>query len=263
MVVLVCGSARAQLIEDDPPNKFNYVIGASVRVAPEYAGSSKQVAKLRPLWAMQYGRYRISPSGAGTLLGFGVDDAGPGASAELLRSSDWKFGVGLRWTHGRPASSSPFLAGLPDVRSTLLGRAQLTYRLSENWAVSGSLTQDLLGRGGGALASVGLGVRKRLQERVEWTVGSGVNFGDPRYMQTHFGIIEAASLSSGLPAYNARAGISDVNLGTGVTLMLARRWFAFGGVGTSRLLGDAATSPVTRDRNASFVSIGLAYRCCP
>lgn len=256
------GAAFAQVSDDDAPKALRYVLGASVRVAPEYAGSSNQVAKLRPVWALEYGRYRISPSGAGTLLGFGVDDAGPGASAELLRTSDWKFGVALRWTTGRPASASPFLTGLPDVRSTLLGRAQVSYRLAERWSLAGNVTPDLLGRGSGAVASLGLGYRQRLLEGVEWTVGSGIEFGDRRHMQSNFGIDPAASLASGLPAFNAGAGIKDLNLGTGLTVMLARRWVAFGGIGTSRLLGDAAASPVTRDRNASFVSIGLAYRCC-
>jgi outer membrane scaffolding protein for murein synthesis (MipA/OmpV family) len=43
---------------------------------------------------------------------------------------------------------------------------------------------------------------------------------------------------------------------------LTPRWIAFANLGASRLLQDAAASPLTRQATESSAGIGLAYRCC-
>ena len=49
------------------------LLGASVASRPEYDGASTRQTKLRPLWAFQWGRWRISTSGGSAILGFGRD----------------------------------------------------------------------------------------------------------------------------------------------------------------------------------------------
>lgn len=46
--------------------------------------------------------------------------------------------------------------------------------------------------------------------------------------------------------------------GLGVRMPLQGRWTVFGGVGLSQLQGDAATSPLTRSRQATSFSLALA-----
>ncbi|MFX7977160.1 MipA/OmpV family protein, partial [Acinetobacter baumannii] len=43
---------------------------------------------------------------------------------------------------------------------------------------------------------------------------------------------------------------------------LTPRWILFGNAGTSRLIGDAAASPLTLNRSSYSAGLGLAYRCC-
>lgn len=259
--------ARAEPGPLDPPAavaapEHRFLIGAALSSAPDYAGSDRTAIKPSPLWAWQYGRYRISTGRAAALLGFGADPPGPGASAELLSSGNLKFGAALRIDGGRGASDSPHLAGLPELRRTLRGRFYASYAAGPHWSLGASLSQDLLGRQGGALAAADLGYRAPAGVHSEWSAGVGLSFADRRYMQSYFGVTEAAARTSGLVAFNPGAGIRDLHAGIGWTTALTPRWIAFAGAGISALQGDAAASPLTHARSSTTASMAIAYRCC-
>lgn len=88
-----------------------------------------------------------------------------------------------------------------------------------------------------------------------------------RYARTYYSITPAGSVASGLAAFNADGGWkswrSTLLLGQALTGDLRNpKLSLFGGVGYSRLLGDAARSPIVRvagDRNQYFATAGLAY----
>lgn len=243
-------------------SKSQYVIGTALIWAPEYTGAGQQAFKLRPLFAYQYGRFRISTSRASGVLDFGNGSAGPGATAELLKRDNWKLGAGLRFDGGRQASDSPDLAGLPEIRRTLRGRIYTSYAFDANWGAGATVSQDLLGHQGGAVASFSAGYRDRLTQHSEWSAGTGLSFGNARHMKTYFGVSDAAAQTSGLAAFEPGAGVKDLSLGIGVTTELTSRWIGFAGVGASRLLGDAAASPLTKRSTTTSANVGIAYRCC-
>lgn len=246
----------------DPARETGYVLGLTLKSVPEYEGSDKRTLKLRPLWAYKYGRFRISTSGSSSVLGFAADPVGSGVSAELLRTDHWTFGAALRFDSGRQSGDSAYLRGLPDIRRTLRGRFQASYRIDAEWGLTGRLSQDLLGRQGGAEAGLNLSYRHWLSATTALSAGTGVSLGDSRYMKTYFGISDAQSASSGLRAHAPGAGLKDISVGIGFMTALTPRWIAFANAGTSRLLADAASSPLTRQASSTSVAIGLAYRCC-
>lgn len=238
-----------------------YVFGLMVSRSPDYNGSAQSPVKLQPLWAWQYGRYRISTSRASTVLGYGGEAAaGPGASAELIDNQKLKAGAALRIDNGRSSSDSPDLAGLPDIRRTVRGRVFVSWNFTPSWSLSGNVSQDLLGHEGGAQASLDLGTGGRLSDRSEWSVGGGITVGNGQYMRTYFGVTEAVSQSTGRAVFRPQGGLRDVHLGLGYTTEVAPHWIAFVGAGASRLLGDAAKSPLTGAATGMSVSAGLAYR---
>lgn len=245
-----------------PPPGWTYVLGASVSSSPEYPGADHHKSSLKPIWALQYGRWRFSTSGAGQVMGFGEDVQGPGASTELIRSSALRLGVALRVDSGRKSSESIRLQGLPDVKRTLRARMYGSYALAPEWLVSAAWSQDLLRRGGGGVMNLDLGYRLRQTRRTEWTAGGGITAGTARNQQSYFGVTPEGSLSSGLPAFAPGAGLRDVHAGIGFTHALSSRWILFGSAGVSRLLADPAQSPLVHQRNGSSVGLGLAYRCC-
>lgn len=243
-------------------SQSRFVLGANASFGPEYAGAEKYKLKLRPLWAYQYGRWRLSTSGASAVLGFGAETPGAGASAELLTTDRLKLSVGLRIDHGRSASDSDDLSGLPDIRSTLRGRMSASYRLDPQWSVGAGVSQDLLGRNGGALAALDVSYRDRLGGSTQWSAGAGLAFGNGTYMRSYFGVPESAARPNDRPAFDPGAGPRDVHVGIGLTTAITPRWIAFAGAGASSLLGDAASSPLSKSRFGWSVNTGLAYRCC-
>jgi outer membrane scaffolding protein for murein synthesis (MipA/OmpV family) len=247
---------------DDVIANARWVLGGSINSNPDYAGSSRRELKFSPVYALQYKRFRFSAGGAGGLLNFGTDVVGPGASAELKTSGKIKLGASLRIDGGRQASDSVDLAGLPEIRRTLRGRFYASTQLTSRWTASASVAQDLLGRGGGALLAADIGYALPTSPRTTWTAGGGVSFGDRTYMQSYYGVSSAAAASSGLAPFEAGAGARDVHAGLGWTSALTPRWIGFASLSMSRLLADAAASPLTHHRNSVSASVGIAYRCC-
>ncbi len=91
-------------------------------------------------------------------------------------------------------------------------------------------------------------------------VNVSVTYADSSYMETHFGVSEAASALSGLPAFDANAGLRDVSFSAYSILSFSRRWGLFGRVLASRLTDDAADSPLVTEegsRDQYFGGVGL------
>ncbi len=252
--------ARAEDVFETFLAQSRFVIGANLISSAGYPGSDRSEVKLRPLWAYQYGRWRLSTSRASAVLGFAADAAGPGASAELVATRNWHLSAAFRFDSGRKSTDSPDLHGMPDVARTLRGRINASYTVNKQWSISGNVSQDLLGRDGGALASIDLGHRYWITPRTEWTNGLGATLANKRNMMTYFGISGEQASLSGLRPFEASAGCRDVHLGTGLTTALTPRWIAFGNLGWSRMLGAAADSPLTRRANNFGATLGLAYR---
>jgi outer membrane protein len=252
--------AKADDVLDTSLTPSRFVLGAALISSPEYPGSDRTDTKVRPLWAYQYGRWRLSSSRASAVLGFATDAAGPGASAELVAKKNWHLGAAFRFDSGRKASDSPYLHGLPDVSRTLRGRIYASYTLNPEWTIGGNLSQDLMGRGGGTLASIDLGYRHWITPGIEWTTGIGMTLANQRNMRTYFGISGEQASASGLRPFEAGAGPRDVHFGTGLTTALTPHWIAFGNLGVSRLLSDAAGSPLTHRATSAGATLGIAYR---
>ena len=258
-LLLIASCARA---EDKvaTPTPFNYVLGTAVSWRPDGVGSRRYEIKPSLLWAIRWGRWRISAGGANALFGFGREVTGSGASTDLVDSKLWRVGLSLRLDNGRKSADAATTAGLPDIQRTLRGRLFASYALSPDWRLAGSLSQDLLGRHGGLLAGLDLGWRLRHSDATEWTAGVGISAADGQHMRSYFGVSQEAALNSGLTAFMPSAGLRDVHAGVGFTHVLSPRWVAFGSAGVSRLLGPAAQSPLTQTSTGGQVGLGLAYR---
>lgn len=248
--------------DDQKTSKHNYLLGAMALSQPEYEGSDRRVIKVRPLWAYQWGRFRLSTSRSAAAMNFASDPQGPGASALLVDGKRIRFGGALRIDSGRRSGSSPRLNGLSDVERTLRGRIFIGYRFSDNWDISANVSQDLLGRQGGAVGSLDIGYHRRLGQNVQWSTGAGVSMGNRQNMQTYFGITPEQSATSKLPIFMAGNSLRNMYAGTSFITTLTPRWILFGNLGASRLLGDAAASPLTISTSSVSAGLGLAYRCC-
>lgn len=261
-LVLAAHAAQAEDWIDDLLSNSRFVVGASLRNHTEYTGSDRRKNSMVPVLAYEYGRFRLSASGASSILDFGQDARGPGLTASLVDNAAVKLGFGLRIDSGRKSSESIDLTGLEDIKRTLRGRAYASYDITDRWSVAGNVSQDLLNRRGGALASTDLGYRWPLARDTVATFGIGANWADARHMRTYYGVSDSAAARSGLPFYRPDAGPRDLHVGAGITTAFTPRWIGFASFGATRLLAEAADSPLTRNPSSVSASIGLAYRCC-
>lgn len=256
-------SVAATPVEPQPVTR--YALGIAVSYAPEYSGAQRSVFKPRPLWAWQRGRFRVSTSGANTVLGFGstTPDTGAGASADIAFHDRWRFGAGLRIDNGRRSSDSAELAGIPDVRRTVRLRLYSSYTLDSHWSAIATVSDDLLRRGGGASGSLDVGYGHAIGANAVWSVSAGLRVADRRYLRARYGIPPEVAAATGRDAYDPRAGLESLNLGAGLTRSLSPNWIVFGGVSAASLRGGAAVSPLTTARSTWQVSVGVGWRNKP
>ncbi|MDH4393326.1 MAG: MipA/OmpV family protein [Aquabacterium sp.] len=92
------------------------------------------------------------------------------------------------------------------------------------------------------------------------TLGLGATWADRRHMQTHYGITPDVALRTGRTAYLPDAGLLSLQAGAALHVPLGGRWTLAGGLGVSQLQGDAAASPITRQRLGATASLALGWR---
>jgi outer membrane scaffolding protein for murein synthesis (MipA/OmpV family) len=228
-------------------------------VGPEYVGAARVDSTVQPGFGLRWGRVSLASRSS-----FAVRSSEPGARGglrlELLRSERWRSSLGLRWDSGRDESDSPDLQGLGDVRGTLRARVSLGYRIDERWRVSGAVSADTLGRGGGWLGQVGVSRDWPLGVSTGLNAGAVLGFAGERWQQNYFGITPEQSQRSDYAAYAPGGGLRDVVLSFGGRSALTPRWAVFYGASVSRLLGPAVASPLVRQRNGWGLSAGIVAR---
>jgi MipA family protein len=268
-LVLAAQLPVAALAADTPANPVDeiddvrYVVGVTAVNGPIYWGQTERQTGLRPFLAVKWGRFRISNSGAGGLIG--ESNAG-GASTDLLRTENLRLRAGLRIDRGRKidGDSTNRLEDLPRVRGTVRARLTATHRLSDTAAWNIGLNTDVLNREGGKVVQLGVSERLRTPEWLQglggqWSVSAGVAGGDATYMRSYFGVAPGARRFA---AYEPGAGLRNVNVGLGWQHHLGgkQQWVVFGGIGAQRLLGPAADAPFVQRLGSVTADFGLAYR---
>ena len=85
------------------------------------------------------------------------------------------------------------------------------------------------------------------------------NFGDGNYMRTWYGVSDRQSANSGYRRYNPKGGLESIGLGATWALPLSKSW-SWSVVGEARrLYGDAADSPIVKERNQYSVGTMVTY----
>ena len=245
------------------PEEARYLLGLRVSRGPEYPGSRRQEQGLTPLWALYWGRWRITTAGTGAMMGFGSEAAspGPGASRDWLRGEHWKLGLGLRIDSGRDSAQAEITEGLPDVPRTLRGRLHLQVELNPQWTLSAACSPDLLNRRGGTELSVDLSRRLYRSQHASLTLGLGVSAGDGQYLRSYFGVPEGSPTAERLGrSYVPGSGLTQAYINLSYMQALSPRWVLVASWNEGRLLDAAAASPIVETRRQPGVSLGLAYR---
>jgi len=240
---------------------FIWALGATLNNGASYPGSNRRSTGVGHVVGIALGRYTLSIGGGGALLDRDLDRAESGVSARLVDEGQLRLTGSLRFGGGRTAGDEPQMQGLPEIRRTLRGRIGVVYDTNDHWSFRSALTQDLLGRSGGAVLNNTVRYEFDLPPGTELTLVAGLQLADKTYMRSFFGIPTAlAGVTTPLPAFAPRAGLYSTEVGFDWRQNVSHHWVLLGGLRYSQLQGDARRSPLTLKPDNYSISAGLVYR---
>lgn len=224
-------------------------VGAGAGVAPDFLGADSHEFKILPLFDFNY-RDKIRITGNTLRI-------------TAFQTDNFRVGFLGAWRSGRNEKNAPALDGLGDIdRAVELGgfaewrRRQLVLRGRFGYdAASGH--EGLV-----AEAQVEHGIWRNHDERIAVLGGVGATWASGNYMSRYFGISGTQAQASGLPAFEAKAGIRDVSGRLVGRYRLDDRWTLLGLARYTRLTGDAADSPLVRQRGSRdqfLAGLGMMY----
>lgn len=233
---------------------LTFELGAGAMVAPDYEGSDDYDIAPVPVVEIAYkDRLRLTT----------MD--GPGIFGTPYKHEDFSIEVGVLYDAGRDEDDNGALRGLGDLDVGAVAVGRLIYDFGPLEAGL-ELTRDLTGDRDGmtVTAEVEYGVML-FEDRLHVGVTPYVTWANEDYMDNTFGISGAQSASSarGFAQHNAGAGLKDTGLSLNLGYQITENITAFGGAQYSRLLGDAADSPLVDGEgsaNQFSTYLGVSYR---
>jgi MipA family protein len=243
-------------IESGPSQGTHYTLGAGVGVAPDYEGSDDY--ELVPLWNLRVDNL-YNPNTY-------VQVIGPRLRSNFLPDPHWRLGIDGQFIKKRDHVHDNAVDDLqsvdPSVMLGVIGGYDFFDDPQQDLVLEIEARQDVA-NGNGFLGtmrgvySTQLSSSWRLDTTIEGTWASS------DYMDAYFSIDANDAARSGLRQYNADAGFKDVAFGGTLTYRLAERWSISGLATYTRLVGDAADSPVVKnagDENQFFGGTLVNYR---
>lgn len=240
--------SRAEAQPAAPADEWTFVVGAGGGFVPEYEGSEDYEPVPYATLRAERGPYWVALTG-------------PELRANVLSYESLQLGPLVRYQGERGDVSNDAVDALEDVDAAVEVGVFAEIDL-DGWLVEASAMQDVGGGHGGFLADLGVGYRFAVSEALNLRVLASTSYASGGYMSAYFGVDRADAGRSGLDEHEADAGLKDVGLSVQARYALTERWSLRGSVGYTRLLGDAADSPIVDDEGSADQVrgiLGLAY----
>lgn len=223
-----------------PPDAWQVQVGGGALVTPEFKGSRDHRTRVLPYVSVRYS----------DLFSASVQD---GAALNLYRAGGFTLGPAARFRFGQDEEDSSALRGLGDVDPSFEPGIFVNYRRG---ALSARLSvgQDTIGGHGGGVAELSgaltVPVARTPVGPILLSAGPRVSLVTSKVNRAFFGVDPVQSAASALPVYNPSGGLQEIGMNMTVIYPLNRRLSVVGFLGYGRLLGDAADSPLVRERGS-------------
>ncbi len=256
-ICLGFGVSSAASAQDSSSGGARNYFAVGVGAVPEFEGSDdyQAIPFVAGRYATDYATFELRG------LGFSADFAAPRSEGRVLG------GVILNYDLGREDADNPVIATLTEVDPTLELGAFVGYSFQELTTSGDALTVRLdavidVGDGhGGTLVTPSLSYSRPLTQRLFGNVGISATYASDDYHQAFFGVTAADAARSGLPVFQASSGISSVDVTAGFAYQVTQDWGIIGQAGYSRLVNDAADSPIVTQqgsRDQFFIGFGVS-----
>jgi outer membrane protein len=261
IALAICSAGRpsvAQTIGDafEVPGVENFV-AVAVGMVPDYMGSDDYTFAAAPAALFTLGDSHRFVRLVATDINVNVID-----------SPNWSFGPALNYRIGRNNVDDNAVDRMKKIDGTFelgafggwtwVGDDDPRHRFS----IGAEFLHDIGGEHDGYLISGSARYFKPVLRPLTLSIGAALTYGSTDYMDNYFGVDSGNVGSSGLSAFDADDGLRDFRIPALAILSFSENWHATAGVIYSRLLNDAADSPVVDKRGSKdqfFAGIGVAY----
>jgi outer membrane protein len=238
------------------PGVDNFV-AAAIGWVPDYLGSDDYMIGGAPAGIIKFGdteRY----------VRLVVTDI----NVNLIDSKSWSFGPAINWRFGRSNVDDNVVDRMKDIDGTVEMGAFGGWRWidegdpRQRFSVGTEALFDVGSEHDGYTISASVRYFQPVARPLTLSIGASLTYGNGDYMDTYFGVSGADAARSGLSPFKAGSGLRDVRVPLMAIFSFSQNWHVSGGVIYSRLLGDAADSPVVDDRGSKdqfFTGVGIAY----
>ncbi|MGI9450228.1 MAG: MipA/OmpV family protein [Geminicoccaceae bacterium] len=230
----VFGSAHAEDTGADEESILELTLGGGLGYEPDYEGSDDYELSLIP-------HAELSLYGGLASLSIG------GLEAALPIGDHVFIGAGLGYDDGRDDDENIALNGLGDVDGTWIGSIGAGLAL-DPFSLALILNHDLGDSHEGYTVDLEAGYEIELiEDQVKLELGTNTTWASANYNEAYFGISASQAAASGLGQFDADAGFKSAGIGIGAGYALTDYAYLELELGYSRLLGDAADSPIVDD----------------
>lgn len=240
------------------PDVDNYV-GGAVGAIPDYMGSDDYTVGAAPVGLIKFGDSERYVRVFITQL-----------SVNVLDNESWSLGPTVNYRFGRDDDSidDDDVGRMRDIDGTVEAGAFVSWKWvadedpRQRFIVSTDFLHDVTGEHDGFVASGSVKYFQPVSRAITLSGGLSTSYGSDDYMSTYFGVNGADAARSGLSSFDADGGFRDVRANVMAIFSLSPNWHVGAGVVYTRLVGDAADSPVVDDRGSAdqlYAGVGLAY----
>ena len=236
------GDAIKNTLTLRPQDVTNISLGVGPAVTPRFEGSREYQIRPVPVFSL---RYRDVLRVTNNDIDFTAFDKVLGEDGGKL-----ELGPTVNFDFGRSEDDSRKLRGLGDVGfSTEIG-GYIGYALG-NTALRLEIGQDIVGGHKGALAELSATTTLLRGDRLGIGASAVLTWASAKYLNSFFGVTAAQAAASGLPRFRAGSTLKNAGANLNANYALTPHWTVVATLGYARLLGDAAASPLVRQRGAA------------
>ena len=254
-LALLTFAAVAAANDDLPPGRegLHGSIGLGVRVRPAYEGASENKTRLVPNINLFYGD---------TLFLTGMTAGANLFKHQTARNVSIDAGPLLALRRGRDEGDYAVLRGLGDIDRGLDVGGFIRFR-KDGWQARADIRKDVSNGDGGTTANLSAGYGMPVTRNLRLRANLDTAWASSAYMNTFYGIDATQSVNSGIAQYTAGAGFKQVGVSLMADYAISREWGGFASLRHTRLIGDAADSPIVAtlgSRNQVAATAGIKYR---
>lgn len=225
-------------------------LGVGLTFEPRYDGSDRYHTEVGPSTDIRYKDLFFLSTGEG--LGVNV-----------LQGPNWRFSIAAVYDLGRRGHDDPSrLNGLGNINPAPEIKLAAEYVVSKDFPLvfRAAVTRSF-GGSNGWVADVGAYMPlPGSSESFYWFAGPSVTLADSKYMNSWFGVNDAQAAASQYPRYDASAGLKSAGFGITLVWFVSKHWFFTADGAFKRLLGSAASSPITQAKTNGVCDLSINYQ---